>query len=302
MSIPLRFAIRWLSYPLVFGGCASFMIWALYAGIPYWPTTPIVAAAGLLLIAGLERIQPFRRAWLEDHQDTLTDLLHMLVNLSVIQFTAEFLAKLGDAVPASVRLFPIESPLWLQLLLVAAVLDLSLYVMHRISHQVHWLWRFHMIHHSAERLYWMNGERRHPLHAALMAGPGLVVLLISGAPSAVVATWFGILTVHLAFQHSNLDDSVGWLRHVLGVAEVHRWHHKRDFEDAQVNFGEFSTVWDQMFGTFYDSAGKLGEAEVGLHEKDYPRNYFGQFIDPVHPTSAYPAGHNSSEQDEIRNT
>ncbi|MDH1682587.1 hypothetical protein N5E30_13485 [Pseudomonas chengduensis] len=98
MSIPLRFAIRWLSYPLVFGGCASFMIWALYAGIPYWPTTPIVAAAGLLLIAGLERIQPFRRAWLEDHQDTLTDLLHMLVNLSVIQFTAEFLAKLGDAV------------------------------------------------------------------------------------------------------------------------------------------------------------------------------------------------------------
>ncbi|WP_017246249.1 sterol desaturase family protein [Stutzerimonas stutzeri] len=241
MSIPLRFAIRWLSYPLVFGGCASFMIWALYAGIPYWPTTPIVAAAGLLLIAGLERIQPFRRAWLEDHQDTLTDLLHMLVNLSVIQFTAEFLAKLGDAVPASVRLFPIESPLWLQLLLVAAVLDLSLYVMHRISHRVHWLWRFHMIHHSAERLYWMNGERRHPLHAALMAGPGLVVLLISGAPSAVVATWFGILTVHLAFQHSNLDYSVGWLRHVLGVAEVHRWHHKRDFEDAQVNFGEFST-------------------------------------------------------------
>ncbi|WP_312929313.1 hypothetical protein [Stutzerimonas nitrititolerans] len=134
MSISLRFAIRWLSYPLVFGSCTAFMVWALYAGIPYWPTTLIVSAAGMLLIAGLERIQPFRRAWLEDHQDTLTDLLHMLVNLSVIQFTAEFLAELGDAVPASIRLFPIESPLWLQLLLVVAVLDLSLYVMHRISH------------------------------------------------------------------------------------------------------------------------------------------------------------------------
>ncbi|CAD0264297.1 hypothetical protein DENIT_20187 [Pseudomonas veronii] len=33
-----------------------------------------------------------------------------------------------------------------------------------------WLWRFHMVHHSAERLYWMNGERGHPLHAALMGG------------------------------------------------------------------------------------------------------------------------------------
>ncbi|BFN26235.1 hypothetical protein PsSCT_09970 [Pseudomonas sp. SCT] len=80
-----------------------------------------------------------------------------------------------------------------------------------------------------------------------------------------------------------------------------------DGEDFRLNrcpgsVDHYTTVWDQMFGTFYDSAGKLGEAEVGLHEKDYPRNYFGQFIDPVHPTSAYPAGHNSSEQDEIRNT
>lgn len=280
MSTSLRFAIRWLSYPLVFGGCAAFMIWALYAGVPYWPTTPIVAAVGLLIVAGLERIQPFREAWLEDHQDTATDLLHMLVNLSVIQLTAEILARLGDAVPASVRLFPIESPLWLQLLLVAAVLDLGLYAMHRISHRVHWLWRFHMIHHSAERLYWMNGERRHPLHAALMAGPGLVVLLASGAPSAVVATWFGILTVHLAFQHSNLDYRLGWLRHIIGVAEIHRWHHKREFEDAQVNFGEFLMVWDRIFGTFYDSTGTLGDANVGLRERDYPKGYLGQLAEP----------------------
>ena len=276
----LQLALRWVSYPLVFGGSATFMIWTLYTGVPYWPTTPLVAAVGLLLIAGLERIQPFREAWLEDHQDTATDLLHMLVNLSVIQFTAGVLVELGDAVPASVRLFPNKSPLWLQLLLVIAVLDLSLYVMHRISHRVHWLWRFHMPHHSAERLYWMNGERRHPLHAVLMASPGLVILFASGAPSAVVATWFGVLTVHLAFQHSNLDYRVGWLRHIIGVAEIHRWHHKRDFEDAQVNFGEFLMVWDRIFGTFYDSLGKLGQAEVGLHETDYPKNYLGQLIEP----------------------
>ncbi|MDI3203312.1 sterol desaturase family protein [Pseudomonas mandelii] len=276
----LQLALRWVSYPLVFGGSATFMIWTLYTGVPYWPTTPLVAAVGLLLIAGLERIQPFREAWLEDHQDTATDLLHMLVNLSVIQFTAGVLVELGDAVPASVRLFPNKSPLWLQLLLVIAVLDLSLYAMHRISHRVYWLWRFHMPHHSAERLYWMNGERRHPLHAVLMASPGLVILFASGAPSAVVATWFGVLTVHLAFQHSNLDYRVGWLRHIIGVAEIHRWHHKRDFEDAQVNFGEFLMVWDRIFGTFYDSLGKLGQAEVGLHETDYPKNYLGQLIEP----------------------
>ena len=66
MSTSLRFPLRWLSYPLVFGGSAAFMVWALYAGVPYWPSTPLVAAVGLLAVAGLERIQPFREGWLED--------------------------------------------------------------------------------------------------------------------------------------------------------------------------------------------------------------------------------------------
>jgi sterol desaturase/sphingolipid hydroxylase (fatty acid hydroxylase superfamily) len=286
MSNALRFMIRWFSYPVIFGGAAASMIWLLYRGIPYWPSTPIIAAVGILLLALLERVQPFREDWLEDHLDTLTDLIHMVVNLSVIQFTATVLARLGDWVPAELRVFPTELPLWVQLLIVAAVLDLSLYAMHRISHRVPWLWRLHEPHHSAERLYWMNGERRHPLHAAIMAGPGLLVLFAMGAPSALVATWFGILTVHLAFQHSNLNYSLGWLSRVIGVAEMHRWHHKRDFEDAQVNFGEFLLVWDQLLGTFYSGASKPGCLEVGLRDRNYPTGYVGQFFHAFqrHPT------------------
>lgn len=46
MSISLRFAIRWLSYPLVFGSCTAFMVWALYAGIPYWPTSLVAHSRG----------------------------------------------------------------------------------------------------------------------------------------------------------------------------------------------------------------------------------------------------------------
>jgi len=281
MSNYLRFMIRWFSYPMVFGGTAGWMLWLLYDDVPYWPTTPLIAAVGLLSIAMLERLQPFRENWLEDHQDTLADLLHMLVNLSVIQFTATVLARLGDWVPDAVRTFPTAQPLWCQLLIAAVVLDLSFYAMHRLSHHVLWLWRLHKPHHSAERLYWMNGERRHPLHALIMAGPGLLVLFATGAPSAVVATWLGILTVHLAFQHSNLDYSLGWLRYVIGVAETHRWHHKREFEDAQVNFGELFLVWDHLLGTFYDSAGKLGEAQVGLLERDYPVGYRAQLVAPL---------------------
>lgn len=280
MSNSLRFIIRWFSYPLIFAGAAAAMIGLLYADIPYWPTTPIIAASGILLIALLERLQPFREDWLEDHQDTRTDLVHLIVNLSVIQLTATILAQLGDWLPDALSTFPTTIALWGQLIIVAVILDLSLYCMHRLSHHLPWLWHLHAPHHSAERLYWMNGERRHPLHAAIMAGPGLLILFMMGAPAAVVATWFGILTVHLAFQHANLDYSLGWLRKVIGVAETHRWHHKRDFEDAQVNFGEFLLIWDHLLGSFYDSAGKLTSAEVGLRDEHYPTDYLGQLIEP----------------------
>ncbi|MDU9399389.1 MULTISPECIES: sterol desaturase family protein [Pseudomonadaceae] len=79
---------------------------------------------------------------------------------------------------------------------------------------------------------------------------------------------------------ANLDYSLGWLRRVIGVAETHRWHHKRDFEDAQVNFGEFLLVWDQLLGTYYDSVSKPGSAEVGLHDRNYPTGYVGQLVEP----------------------
>lgn len=45
--------------------------------------------------------------------------------------------------------------------------------------------------------------------------------------------------MHLAFQHSNLGYRVGPLGLLIGVAEAHRWHHKREHEDAQVNYGDF---------------------------------------------------------------
>jgi len=67
---------------------------------------------------------------------------------------------------------------------------------------------------------------------------------------------------------------------VLGGAEVHRWHHKRDYEDAQVNFGEFWMVWDVLFGTFLDQPQRIDRDDVGLRERDMPSDYLGQLMWP----------------------
>ncbi|MBI2383974.1 MAG: sterol desaturase family protein [Gammaproteobacteria bacterium] len=170
--------------------------------------------------------------------------------------------------------------MWAQILLAGLVMDLGLYLMHRASHANGFLWRLHAIHHMPERLYWLNGGRRHPLSALLLAGPGLLALLALGATPITVAAWMSIMSIHLAFQHANLDYRLGPLRHLLGVAEMHRWHHKREFEDAQVNFGEVFLIWDRLFGTHFDAPRSPAAGEIGLRDGGIPGTYFGQLLWP----------------------
>lgn len=272
-------AVRYGSYPLVVGATAVLLFGGLAAGWPYFPTVPLIVAAALATVALLERRLPFHAAWQQDHRDTVCDAIHAVVNLVVLLAVHAVVAGLAPLWSAGTW-WPQHWPLWAQALAVGAALDFSLYSVHWLSHRVTWLWRFHAIHHSSERLYWLNGERRHPLHAGMMAAPGLVAVVLIGAPALAVGAWLGLLAVHLAFQHSNLDYRVGPLRFVLGAAEVHRWHHKREYEDAQVNFGEFWMVWDHLFGTFRLPKHKLGADEVGLKETSFPMDYGTQLVYP----------------------
>lgn len=48
-----------------------------------------------------------------------------------------------------------------------------------------------------------------------------------------------------------------------------------------MNFGEFFMIWDRALGTYFDSRDHLGDAAVGLRERDYPRDYWGQLLHPL---------------------
>lgn len=285
--------IRYGSYPLILGATAMVLFGGLAAGWPYFPTVPLIVAAALASVALLERQLPFHTAWQQDHRDSVCDAIHAVVNLVVLLAVHGVVAALAPLWSAG-EWWPDQWPLWAQALAVGVVLDFSLYSVHWVSHRVAWLWRFHAIHHSSERLYWLNGERRHPLHAGMMAAPGLVAVVLMGAPALAVGAWLGLLAVHLAFQHSNLDYRVGPLRFLIGAAEVHRWHHKREYEDAQVNYGEFWMVWDHLFGTFRLPKHQLGATEVGLKETNFPMAYGSQL---VYPFSRQPAAADASAGD-----
>lgn len=273
----VRILVRYGAYPAVMAMVILCVAVAPSRDIPLAWLAGVVAC-GLIAVALLERWFPFNRQWEESDQDFPADVPHAIVNLVVMHAAVLVFVLLRAGIDWQGLWWPSDWPYLAQVFLAGLPLDLSLYAVHRLSHRYGFLWRLHSIHHSSRRLYWLNGERRHPLHAALMAGPGLLILGVLGTSAEVVGGWFAILAVHLAFQHANFDYRVGPLRYLLGVAELHRWHHRERFEDAQVNYGEFWLVWDHFFGTFYQPSSALGG--VGIEGDPVPHRYDEQLVYP----------------------
>lgn len=270
--------VRWGAYPIIFGLTAFSQVSLLPNGASRWPLSILIATIGITLVVILERVQPYEKSWNKDHNDTIPDILHAAFSLSFIFTSVEVAEFIRGYIPVA-KVWPNETPLWAQVLIAGLIIDFGLWFMHWLSHKSGFLWRLHALHHSSERLYWLNGEKRHPLSALLLATPGTLIAISLGAPAVVVGCWYSIIAVHLAFQHSNLDYSVGFFRNTLGVAEIHRWHHKREYQDAQVNFGEFWMIWDHLFGTFHYKVNGVGKGEVGL-VGSMPTTYWKQIVWP----------------------
>jgi sterol desaturase/sphingolipid hydroxylase (fatty acid hydroxylase superfamily) len=135
---------------------------------------------------------------------------------------------------------------------VAAVLlfDLAIYWVHRWSHEVPFLWRFHSIHHSSERMDWISAVRVHPLDGALLA-PVLVFLLSAGfSPrlSGVLAIAQGVIGL---FLHANVRWRWRPLHKVVITPEFHHWHHANEHDALNTNYAVFLPAWDLLFGTYF---------------------------------------------------
>lgn len=299
MSNYLSYFIRYTSYPLIMGLSVIALLQVAAGKLSYWSYAPLIAAIAITTVALLERIQPFEKLWLADHQDTLVDLLHATFSIGLIFITAELVHSFRDWLN-----FPsIWSAHWsigLQLLCAGLIMDFGLWFMHWYSHKNPFLWKLHALHHSPERLYWLNGERRHPLSAIVLGGPGVACVTLIGVPSPVIGAWMTLTAIHLAFQHANLDYSLGPFRHLFSVAEVHRWHHKQGL--GRKNLGECFTLWDHLFRTYYDQPQQVIKAgQVGL-KMPMPITYVQQLLWPFQRrkiTTKSPHDKKSNQADRI---
>ena len=144
-------------------------------------------------------------------------------------------------------------PAWLELLLALVVLDLAIYLQHRVFHSVPVLWRLHRMHHADLDVDVSTGARFHPVEILLSLGLKLLVIVSLGAAALAVLLFEIALNATSMFNHSNvrippaIESALRWL---LVTPDMHRVHHSMLRRETDSNFGFNFPWWDRLLGTY----------------------------------------------------
>ncbi len=242
----------------------------------------VVAGVGFFslcaLFLALEHWRPWRRAWLAGWSDLRVDL-----PLILLAAPAGLFVKAMESLSARLDLgvWPTSWPLLAQAALALLLGDFVRYWIHRAEHAWLPLWRIHATHHSAERIYCVNGPRLHPLEIALSGALQTAPLAVLGASGDALALQV-LLTLAIGrFQHCNIALTLGPLNYLFSAPEPHRWHHARDPRIAQCNYGGDVLVWDHVFGTFHLPRDREPSDDVGIEGgASFPRDIGGVLASP----------------------
>lgn len=151
-------------------------------------------------------------------------------------------------------LYLIELPLWAKLIISVALYDVTAYWLHRGTHKIPLLWRFHRVHHSDTTMDSSTVFRAHPIELIFVFGIGnIVTAALFGTDVFSMALYYFFLNIFFFIEHANLNYP-RWLNSTFGLIFVmpdhHRVHHQQDQFYTDSNFADIFIIWDRLFGTF----------------------------------------------------
>jgi sterol desaturase/sphingolipid hydroxylase (fatty acid hydroxylase superfamily) len=175
---------------------------------------------------------------------------------------ATYAPFLWDEALGAYRLFDLTTwPFLAQVALGFFVMEAGTYAWHRTMHAVTPIWRFHQMHHSAERIDIWSAFYFHPLDMAgwALLGSLCLVWIVGLTPEATLVVSVAA-TFCAMFQHSNIKTP-RWLGYIITRPESHSVHHQRGVHGF--NYGD--VPWfDMLFGTFRNP--DKFEGEVGFYK------------------------------------
>jgi len=140
------------------------------------------------------------------------------------------------------------------------VITFIYYLWHRWRHEVHFFWRLHQVHHSAQRIEVLTSFYKHPLEILANCGLTSVTLYLVIGLSPVAASGAVLLTglVEL-FYHWNFKTP-HWVGYFFQRPESHCIHHEEGIH--HYNYSDLP-VWDMLFGTFSNPREWQGSCGLG---------------------------------------
>lgn len=273
------------SYPAII--VLGFLLYAAFTGVGLSVT--LAAYVSVLIGASLvtlhELTLPCREDWKPRRAEIGNDVLFMVT----VQIALPYLLSISVVVALSHHLtaggltgrnyWPHDLPLAAQAGLMMLAAEFFRYWLHRAFHKVTPMWRFHAIHHSPHRLYWLNVGRFHPIEKAVQYAVDAMPFALLGVSTEVLAAYFVFYAVNGFFQHSNCRVRLGPLNYLVSGPELHRWHHSKLARESDTNFGNNLIVWDLIFGTrFLPKDREVGP--LGLANRHYPTGFLAQLKAP----------------------
>ncbi len=210
----------------------------------------------LIACASIEAIFPRK-------QRTQSRFPRWLTNISIIAIDSIAIRLMGQVTAISAAAYAstngwgvfnfIDLPLWLEIVLAVALLDLAVYAQHVVSHNIPFLWRFHRVHHADRDIDVTTGSRFHPIEIVLSMLYKCIIVLLIGPTVFAVFLFEIILNASAMFNHTNMKlplsvDKV--LRMLCVTPDMHRVHHSTIPKETNSNYGFFLSIWDRFFGTY----------------------------------------------------
>ena len=146
-----------------------------------------------------------------------------------------------------------DIPFSISSLLVGFLLqDFLYYWFHRASHNIHWFWLAHVVHHSSKHMNFTTAFRQSLLYPLVGMWLFWLPMILLGFAPAIV---FAIVALNLAFQffvHTQTIGNLGWLEKVFNTPTHHRIHHATNAPYIDKNYAGVLIIWDKLFGTFVE--------------------------------------------------
>lgn len=231
----------------------------------------IVTVAALMLLLTAEVIAPYFDSWEGKGKHVLRNGGVVLFNAVVTNILLVPLILLATTVEGG--LFDLFALHWaMELALTILLIDGLTYVMHRLFHEVPFLWLFHRMHHSDTQMDVTTGARfhigEHIISTTVRAA--FYAICAINMPNIIIYETFFLANV--LFHHANIGitERVDKIYRIFFTSpNMHKVHHSNIQPETDSNYTSLFSFWDRLFGTYkiVENPKRIEYGIIGLEEE-----------------------------------